>query len=40
METGRMLRRLTYGLALVILACLRIIAEEKSDGKELKYGKW
>jgi ABC-type ATPase with predicted acetyltransferase domain len=39
-SSRRMLRRLTAGLALVIFTYLRIMAEEKANGKDLKWGQW
>lgn len=42
LETGtrRVLRMLADGRALVLFACLRTMAEEKADGKDLKWGQW
>ena len=42
MEAGtwRSVRRLNDSLALVIFTYLRIMAEEKADGKDLNQGHW
>lgn len=38
--TRRTVRKLTNSLALAVVACLRMTAEEKAHGKDLNWGQW